>query len=89
MSRGLGPDRLDIAGQIETIRLTQIGQGGPDTDRDSRWALRPNGRNVRESWGTSRTLESRSFIDFLAYSLVKEPWPVGFNSLLGHAYKST
>jgi hypothetical protein len=55
--------------------------GGPDTDRDSRWgALRPKGRNIEEFRGTARTLESRSIIDFLAYSMVKEPWSVGFKS---------
>jgi hypothetical protein len=78
--RLLGPDRLDIARLIETIDRSQIGQGGPDTDRDNRWALRPNRPNVRESWGTSGTLESRSTIGFLAYLLVEEPWSVGFKS---------
>jgi hypothetical protein len=42
--------RFDIVRPIETIGRSQIGQG-PDTDRDNRWALRPNGGNIRESWG--------------------------------------
>jgi hypothetical protein len=62
-----GHDRLDARPTDgETGDGPQSGQGGPDTDRDSRWALRPNGRNTREPWGTASTLESRSIIDFLA-----------------------
>jgi hypothetical protein len=60
--------------------VPQIGQGGPDTDLDIRWASRLNGWNTEEHRGTERPPELRSIIGFLADSLIKEPWSVGFKS---------